>query len=242
MTPLHDLVALVAGASGDIGRAIALALAEAGATLWLVGRRPAVLSAVAEAARRATPHVMVHPADLTAEADVQALRDRVARDGGRLDILIHSVGIVGWAPLETAPIADLDAQYRANLRAPYLLTQAMLPLLCAKRGQVVFINSSAGLEAGVDGGQYAASKHGLRAIADSLRQEVNARGVRVTSVYVGRTAGAVQARLFERERRAYRPELLVQPTNVAAMVTAILALPRTAEVTEIRMRPLAKSY
>jgi NADP-dependent 3-hydroxy acid dehydrogenase YdfG len=145
-------------------------------------------------------------------------------------------------PHAEADIEDLDRQYRTNVRGPYLLTQALLPLLRECHGQIVFMNSTVGLEARAGVGQYAATQHALRAIADALRAEVNADGVRILSVYLGRTATARQAHIFRLEGRRYAPELLVQPADVAHMVMAALLVPRTAEVTEIRMRPLMKSY
>jgi NADP-dependent 3-hydroxy acid dehydrogenase YdfG len=119
-----------------------------------------------------------------------------------------------------------------------VLTRLCLPALRASHGQVVFVNSTQGIAAGRGVGAYAASKHALRALADSLRQEVNADGVRVLSVYPGRTATPLQAAVFAAEGRAYAPEALMQPEDVAAMVLAAVTLPRTAEVTEIMMRPM----
>jgi NADP-dependent 3-hydroxy acid dehydrogenase YdfG len=79
-------------------------------------------------------------------------------------------------------------------------------------------------------------------MADSLRDEVNADGIRVLSVYPGRTATPRMAALFEKEGKTYRPELLMQPGDIASMVAHTLALPRTAEVTDISIRPMLKSY
>ena len=132
--------------------------------------------------------------------------------------------------------------YRSNLRGHYALTQALLPLLRKQHGQIVFINSSAGLRSPASVGQFSATQHALRAVADSLRDEVNADGVRVLTVFPGRTATPRMAALFEKEGRAYRPELLMQPEDIASMVTHTLSLPRTAEVTDISMRPFLKSY
>jgi len=126
------------------------------------------------------------------------------------------------------------------VRGPYLLTQCLLPLLRRRPGQVVFINSSAGLTARANVGQYAATKHALKAVADSLRDEVNRDGVRVLSVFPGRTATPTQEALHRLEGRPYRPERLLQPADVAAVVVHALGLPRTAEVTEIKIRPLVK--
>ncbi len=141
---------------------------------------------------------------------------------------------------ENAPIENLDSQYRINVRAPYALTKALLPMLRARRGQVVFINSSRGVIAGAGVGQYAATKHALKAIADSLREEVNADGIRVLSVFLGRTATPMQATIHKLEGKVFQPEKLLQPEDVASVVINALSLPRTAEVTDINIRPLAK--
>jgi NADP-dependent 3-hydroxy acid dehydrogenase YdfG len=234
-------MALVTGASSGVGRAIALALAEQGAALALVGRRLEALQAVAASVRATAAPPRCYRVDLTVDDDVLQLAAQLQREFGALDLLIHSAGVIVNGPLERAAVADFDRQYRLNVRAPYLLTQAVLPLLKARRGQIVFINSTVGLQAVAQAGQYAATKHALRAIADSLRAEVNAAGVRVLSVFLGRTATPMQAALCRAEGRAYHPELLIQPEDVALVVLNALCVPRTAEVTDIHLRPMIKS-
>ena len=234
-------MALVTGSSQGIGKAIALELAAAGAELCLVGREPGKLEAVADEARASTRRVVVFRGDLTVDGDLQELCSCIMHDVGRLDILVHSAGHYAMGPTERASPEEFDALYRANVRAPYALTQALLPLLREARGQVVFINSSVGLQARATVGQFAATQHALKAIADSLRQEVNADGVRVLSVYPGRTATPRQAMIFQMEGRRYEPQLLMQPEDVATMVAHALCLPRTAEVTDISMRPMKKA-
>lgn len=241
--PLTGHVAVVAGATSAIGQAVCAALARTGVRLCLLGRDPDALEVLAKGVRSVTDEeVTVYRVDFTADETIAALSDRLGRDADRVDILVHSAGTFEMGPHDEAPIADLDQQYRTNVRGPYLLTQALLPRLRASHGQVVFMNSTVGLEARAGVGQYASTQHALRAVADALRAEVNADGVRVLTVYLGRTATARQARIFRLEGRPYSPELLVQPDDVAQMVTAALLLPRTAEVTEIRIRPLVKSY
>ena len=109
-----------------------------------------------------------------------------------------------------------------------------------RKGQIVFINSSAGLRASGNLGQYAATKFALKAIADSLREEVNGEGVRVLSVYPGRTATPMQSAVHKLEGREYHPELLMQSADAAAVVVNALSLPGSAEVTEIFVRPMSK--
>jgi NAD(P)-dependent dehydrogenase (short-subunit alcohol dehydrogenase family) len=145
--------------------------------------------------------------------------------------------------MRRARIGDLDLQYATNVRAPYLLTQRLLPVLSERNGQIIFINSSAGLTANRSNiGQYAATKHALKAIADSLREELNPVGIRVLSVYLGRTATPMQKALFRKDNKAYRPESLLQPEDVASIVVYSLMLPPTAEVTDISIRPARKCY
>ena len=121
-----------------------------------------------------------------------------------------------------------------------MLTQALLPALRSVRAGGV-LNSTAGRRATAGSGQYAATKHGLAAVADSLRDEVNADGVRVLSVFLGRTATPMQAELSAKAGRAYDPERLLQPEDVAAAVLSAVTLPRTAELTDLVIRPMLKS-
>jgi NAD(P)-dependent dehydrogenase (short-subunit alcohol dehydrogenase family) len=144
-------------------------------------------------------------------------------------------------PIEEAPVEDFDRQYRTNVRGPYVLTQALLPMFRGSRGEVVFVNSSIVLNARAGTGQYAATKLALKAIADSLRAEVNADGRRVLSVFLGRTATPMQETIHDREGRDYHPDRLLQPEDVAAVVLSAVSLPRTAEVTDINIRPMIKT-
>ena len=137
-------------------------------------------------------------------------------------------------------IDELDRLYRTNLRAPYLLTQMLLPRLKQSKGQIVFMNSSAGVRGAEKLSQYASSKFALRALADCLRQEVNSDGIRVLSVFPGRTASKMQEGVHLLERRAYDPESLIQPKDIAEIIVNSLELPSTAEVTDIHIRPFKK--
>jgi NADP-dependent 3-hydroxy acid dehydrogenase YdfG len=241
-TDMTGRVAVVTGASSGIGRAIALALSRQGVQLCVVGRDPARLAETASTARQFS-QVTDFLIDLTTEEGFHPLVTHLEREFGRLDILVHSAGVIHLDLVERARIEDLDLQYRTNVRAPYLITQQLLPLLIQARGQIVFINSSAGLTAKrPEVGQYASTKHALRAVADSLREEVNPKGIRVLSLYLGRTATRLQEALYQQQGANYQPETLLQPEDVASTVVYALTLPPTAELTDISMRPTQKLY
>jgi len=242
MDTLKNQLAVVTGASSGIGKTISLALAGHGAEVCLVARRREALETVAERIRGNGGRSHVCSADLASDEDIQSLAQKINRDFGRVDVLVLCGGAIFHGPLESAPLAEFDLMYRSNVRGHYALTQSLLPLLRKRKGQVVFINSSAGLRSPATVGQFSATQHAFRAIADSLRDEVNGDGIRVLSVYPGRTATPRMEALFKKEGKPYRPELLVQPEDIASMVTHTLCLPPTAEVTDISIRPMSKSY
>jgi NADP-dependent 3-hydroxy acid dehydrogenase YdfG len=238
---LEDQIAVITGGGTGVGAALAVALAEAGADVYLIGRRLNKLELVAAKAREYGVNAAVQSADISTNAGQLEAVQQVRAYTGHLDILVLSAATFAAAPIEDADLSDFDKLYQLNVRAPYALTQAFSPMLKARRGQVVFINSSSGIAAKPMTGQYDSSKHALKAIADTFRAEVNAHGVRVLSIYLGRTASEMQERIFQMERRPYRAELLLQPEDVASVIVKALCLPRTAEVTDISMRPMIKS-
>ena len=241
MLPFSNQTAVVTGASSGLGKAISLALAAQGAALFLVGRKLDRLEAVAESVRAKAPRVVSYQTDLTLDQNVSKLAAALQSEFGSIDLLIHSAGVISIGPIESAPVEDLDWQYRTNVRAPYLLTQTLLPMLRVRRGQIAFINSLVGLNAKGNSSQYSMTKHALKALADSLREEVNPDELRVLSIFLGRIASPMQATVHRMECRTYRPELLVQPDEVASVVLNALSLPRTAELTDISMRHAIKS-
>jgi NADP-dependent 3-hydroxy acid dehydrogenase YdfG len=232
---LSNSVALVAGASGDIGGAIAFDLLSAGAKVFMLGRSMARLIQVPprENFREKCRFVV---ADLTDNDAIARVSAEIA-ERARLDVLVLSSGTYE----RSQDPAVFVRQIAANLAGPYALLQQLLPLLVRSKGQVVFINSTQALKAAARLGQYAATKHAMKAVADSLRDEVNANGVRVMSLFLGRTASERHRAIFAAEGRPYPPERLIQPADVAELVLFLLRLPRTAEVTDIVLRPMQKT-
>lgn len=237
---LMGKVVVISGASSGIGRAVALETAKRGGIPCLIGRRIDVLNEVLLEVRGYVPGAQCYEVDLTDDRALENLSDQLKRKFGELDALVHCAGVFSMGAVETESVERLDWQYRINVRAPYLLTQHLLSSLKRQKGQIVFVNSTVGLAAKAGVAQYAASKAALKAIADALREEVNPYGVRVLSVYPGRTASPMQEAIHKMEKRSYDGTRLMQPIDVAEAIVYALCAPKTAEVTDISIRPMAK--
>lgn len=242
---LSARVAVVTGASGAIGGAVAERLAARGAPVLLCGRDGERLQAAAERCRaamrgadNAAGAVAVWAGDLTAPDAPDAIADRLTETLGAAAILVHSAGLFHRAPVAETPTEDLARVLAVNLTAPWALTRRLLPEIVGRRGQIAFVNSSAGLRGRGGVAAYAAAKAGLKALADALRDEVNPDGVRVISLFPGRTASTMQATVRRLEGLPYHPERLMQPNDVAAALVHALTLPDTAELTDLHLRPL----
>jgi NADP-dependent 3-hydroxy acid dehydrogenase YdfG len=237
---LYRKIAVITGASSGVGRAIALALAEEGACVALLGRRMNLLRAVAKECRQSGVRADCYKLDLLRDTVISQTVAQIQKTFGGVDILVHSAGEFARSNVDAASLADFDRQYRCNLRAPFALTQTLLPTLKKRKGQIVFVNSTAGLISTPGVSQYSATKRGLKAFADSLREEVNPHGVRVLSVFLGRTATPMQAKIHTWEGKPYRPEQLIQPAQVASVVIGALTLGPEAEIMDVRIRPMIK--
>ena len=236
-----DGMVIITGAGSGIGKAIALECSKHYAAVCLVGRSLDKLELVAESARKSCSNVYCYGVDLMSCADIKDFFIKINDQWGQVDVLVHSAGIFSLGSVEDAPVEEFDRQYFTNVRGPYYLTQLLLPLIRKKKGQIVFINSSVGLTAGrANISQYSAAKHALKVIADSLREEVNSEGMRIISVYPGRTATPMQQEISRVEGTEYQPNLFSQPEDVARTVLNALSVPRSSEVTDIVIRPMKK--
>lgn len=239
MNIFQNKVAIVTGASSGIGRATSLELAKKGTVVCLVGRNRKMLEKTARDIKNTPTHI--YQIDLLNDKNLEKFVIRFKRDFNRLDFLIHSAGVITLGPFKTASIKDFDLQYKVNVRAPYLLTQLLLPFIKKCKGQIVFLNSTACLSPSINNGQYAATKAALKAVADSLRMEVNKDGIRVLSIFPGRTATPMQSYISKVEGKKYHPTHLIQPDDIATLIVHILNVPQTAQTTDIVIKPLKKS-
>lgn len=218
--PGRRLRVLLTGATSGIGLEVARILRHRGDELWVVAR---------DAER-------VDVADRLIQADLrQPFRIDPSDLPDSLDALVHCAGIVDLGTVAESPAMAWEDQFRVNLLAPVVLTQAALPALRRARGTVVFVNSGAGLRVSAGWSAYAASKHGLRALADGLREEE--KSLRVTSIFPGRTATPMQESVHAQEGAAYDADRWIRPATVAQKIVDVIDLPEDSVIPELVIRP-----
>jgi NAD(P)-dependent dehydrogenase (short-subunit alcohol dehydrogenase family) len=221
---------LLTGAGSGMGAVLADRLLERGDSLLLLARS----TERAHDLRAELPDATVVVADLADARAVEAVADQLPDS---LDSVVHAAGIVDLGPVAGLTTDVWQSQLAINLVAPALLTRICLPAVRAARGTVVFVNSGQGLAASPGWSAYAASKHGLRALADALRAEEQEHGVRVTTIYPGRTATPMQQKVHEQEGKEYDGSAWIEPDTVVDAILHVLDLPEDATVSDLTIRP-----
>ncbi len=184
--PLDGRLAVVTGASRGIGRATVRSLAELGAHVVAGARAEDELAALA--AEHANVHAL--PLDVADADSVRTFADAVHRDHGPVDVLVANAGIGVFGPIEATTLEDWDRVFDVNVRGTFLVVQAFLADLRARRGHAVLVTSDVSARTFAGGALYTASKHAQRAFARALQMEVEEDGVRVTEVRPGVVATA----------------------------------------------------
>jgi len=223
--PLHGRVAVVTGGASGVGRAIALELAGAGARVCVLGRDLAELRETVELAGPSAA-ILFLQCDVGSVTEIEGVVDFIDRFDRPVDILVHAEGVQVNGGVEQGSIEDLDEQYLVNVRGPYVMSQKLISQLRAGQGHVVFINASHGPAPRVELGQFSMTNQALRALADTLREEVRPAGVRVTSICpeIGTSVDGADE---------------LRSEDIAASVVHAVQTPRHVEVTDIQLRASA---
>jgi NADP-dependent 3-hydroxy acid dehydrogenase YdfG len=244
---LEGTVALVTGASSGIGEATALVLAEEGAAVALVARRRDRLEALAERIGGAGTALVIE-ADVTDPAQAQGAVTAAVAGLGRLDTLVNNAGVMLLGPIVDAPLEEWQRMVNLNLLGLLYCTHAALPhlLAAAEReprsvADVVNVSSVAGRVARLNSGVYNATKHGVGAFSESLRQEVTTRHVRVTIIEPGATATELafhnRPEILEGMAQTFSGTEIMHAEDIAESIRYAVTQPRRVAVNEILVRP-----
>jgi 3-oxoacyl-[acyl-carrier protein] reductase len=203
MAGLQGRIALVTGASQGIGRACALELARAGATVALAARNEAKLAAVAAEIEAAGGQAAAFALDVASEDAIKAGAKAVLERFGKIEILVNNAGITRDGLMMVMKRADWDDVLGTNLTGAFLLTQAVLrPMLKNRWGRIINISSVVGRTGQAGQVNYAASKAGLIGLTLSMAREVASRGITVNAVAPGYIETPMTAVLDEKQRAA----------------------------------------
>jgi NADP-dependent 3-hydroxy acid dehydrogenase YdfG len=248
MAGLEDTVALVTGASSGIGQATARALAAQGATVALVARRADRLEGLGREIAEAGGAALPIEADVSEREQAEAAVARAAGELGRLDVLVNNAGVMLLGPIEGAPVEEWEQMVEVNLLGLMYTAHAAIPhLLEAAEGEprrvadLINISSVAGRIARKGSGVYNATKFGVGAFSESLRQELTRRHVRVSLVEPGAVATELQGHnrpeVREQIEKRFEDMDILQAEDIADAIAYVVTRPRHVAVNEVLVRP-----
>jgi NADP-dependent 3-hydroxy acid dehydrogenase YdfG len=247
MAELDGTVALVTGASSGIGEATARALAERGAAVAIAARRADRLEALAGAVEAGGGKALQIEADVTDRSQAEAAVQRTVDELGRLDVVVNNAGVMLLGPILEAPVEEWEQMVQVNLLGLLYVSKAAVPhLLEAAQGErgvadLVNISSVAGRVARSGSGVYNATKHGVGAFSESLRQEVTGRHVRVSLI----EPGAVDTELTSHNREEIARQIkerfgdteILRSEDIADAISYVVTRPAHVAINEVLIRP-----
>lgn len=238
MNALTGQIALVTGASRGIGRAIARRLAEEGAEVGITARTQSDLDALKTEIEDMSRRCVVFVADLREPDQIAALAQQALEQMRRVDILVNNAGVGTWGPAGSITLDQYNDMFDLNMRAVFLLTQALAPQMIARgSGHILNIASTSGRWTYPHGTVYCASKFAVLGFTEALAKELRETGVRVTAI----CPGQVNTYLGGGGPQSWVDGML-SGEDVAALAVQVLTLPPHAIVTEMVIWPRAEKF
>lgn len=245
---LAGTVALVTGASSGIGEATARRLAAQGAGVALLARRGERIEALAEELRGAGAEALPIEADVGEREQAEAAVARAAEELGRLDVVVNNAGAMLLGPILEAPVEEWERMIEVNLLGLLYVAKAALPHLLAaaeseprRVADLVNVSSVAGRIARSGSGVYNATKHGVGAFSESLRQEVTGRHVRVSLIEPGAVATELTSHnrpeVQEQMKQRFGEMERLESEDIADAIAYVVGRDRHIAVNEVLIRP-----
>ena len=250
---LNGTVALVTGASSGIGEATARQLAALGAVVALVARRKERLETLAAQIKSAGGVALVLPADISRQSEANAAVEQTVSELGRLDILVNNAGLMLLSNFQNANPEEWERMIDLNLKGLLYTSHAALPHLLKaaensprRVADLINISSVAGRRARIGAGVYNATKFGVVAITESLRQEVTGRHVRVSVVEPGVVRTELDSHMNPENRaRTMKPFEGITPLeseDIADMIVFIITRHWRSAINEVLVRPTEQAF
>jgi NADP-dependent 3-hydroxy acid dehydrogenase YdfG len=226
---LRQAVVAITGASRGIGRETALAFARAGAHIVGGARDLDALAQVQAAARAAgAPVALMLALDVRQAAACQQFIGQAVKTFGQIDILVNNAGLGYYGPVATTTDAEWDATMRTNVDGVFYCTRAALqPMLARGSGHIIMLSSGLGKQARANQAAYSAAKFAIQGFAEALRQEVQPRGIRVTTIAPGFVDTEFRTAHLNRPNVPPPAQMLTARDVAEAIVWAAQASPTT---------------
>ena len=238
----------VSGASSGIGESLAILYAEKGCHLLLGARRFEKLKALEPSLlEKGAASVLCLPLDVRSRDSVQSFVESGIKALSRLDVLVNNAGLViGLEPIETGLIEDWETIFDTNVLGVMRLTQAVIPYMRKeKSGHIIFLGSIAGHQVYEGGGAYCASKFGVKALARTLKLELNGSGIRVSSVDPGMVETEFSVVRFrgdkDKAKQAYKGLTPLNGRDIAECVYFMSSRPNHVNIDSIVVMPTAQA-
>ncbi|WP_276496201.1 SDR family oxidoreductase [Pontibacter litorisediminis] len=245
MNNIEGKVIVITGASSGLGEATARHLSAQGAAVALGARRADRIQSIAEEINKNGGRAIAVTTDVTQREQVQKLVDAAAEQFGRLDVVLNNAGIMPLSPLERLNVEEWDRMIDLNLKGVLYGIAAALPYMKQqKSGHIINVSSVAGHKLFPGSAVYSASKFGVRALSEGLRQEVKPYNIRTTII----SPGAVKTELLEHisekdiqeANQDYVGQVGVTPDAFARLISFAISQPEEVDINEILFRPTAQ--
>ena len=232
-SPLAEKVAIITGAGRGIGRAIAISLSNQGAKVSLAARTTAELEETASFILTSGGQASSHPTDVSVEDSVSQLVKDTIEDWGRLDVVVNNAGIGFFQPLEQTTTDAWNQILEVNSRGAFWLCREAIPYLRRQsRSYIVNIASVVAVKGYSHQAAYAASKHALLGMSQSLAKEVQPDGIRVHVI----NPGGVATEMVRQARPDIDPTELIQPEEIADIVVFLVTRAGNSVIDEVNVR------
>lgn len=238
MTSQNQRRALITGASSGIGKATALAFAQAGIDVALVSRSQDKLETIATMAREAGVEAKAYPLDLAKMEQVKSEINAIATDFAPIDILVNNAGMGYTNPLIETSLSDWQQVIDLNLTSVFQCILGVLPALRQQqRGTIINVASIAGQQPFPDWGAYSVSKAGLIALSKTLAAEERAHGIRVVTL----SPGAVNTPIWDTDtvKVDLNRSAMLTPEIVAQSILHAVMMPEQAVIDSVTLMPSA---
>lgn len=239
---IQEKVVVITGASSGLGEATARRLSAEGATVVLGARRIELLQKLVTELESRGGQALAVATDVTRSEQVQALVDAAVQRFGRIDVMLNNAGLMPHSPLARLKIDDWQRMIDVNLKGVLFGIAAALPSMIAqKSGHIILVSSVAGHKVRPGSAVYAATKTGVRVIAEGLRQEIKAYNIRTTVISPGAVATNLADSITEpdiaKSVRDFTAEFAVPADSFARMVSFAMSQPDDVDINEILYRP-----